>query len=66
MKKDDVVNFKEWPNCPVGGMELYNPKYRSMNITDILKDVDFENEWKPFGYARIGFCRTISTIFILR
>ena len=47
-------------------MQLYNPKYRDMPIKEIEMAVNFDKEWKPFGYTDCALCRDTGTVYVFK
>ena len=64
MKSNDIVLFKGFGDCPLDSYKIYNSKFLKMKLDDILIEIRFEYEFKPFGYKHVGFCRDLAMIFI--
>ena len=43
-------------------MQLWNPIYRDMKMSQILKDSRIKTEYVPYGYNVFLFVRTTATI----
>lgn len=51
---------------PHGAMTLYNPAFREAALIDIELAIDFANEWQPFGYTGVLFCRNTASVYVVR
>jgi len=60
-----VIELKTWVNAPKG-MQIYCPTFRDKSIEQIEKEIDFQNNWQPFGYNSAYLSRDIATVFITR
>ena len=47
-------------------IQLFNPKFRGAKQSDVLKSVDFNKEWRPYGYTKMLFNRSESTVYLFR
>ena len=46
--------------------EIFNPKFRDMSKSNILKTVNFNSNWRPFGYTQMRYSCKTATVLIGR
>ena len=56
----------EFSHIPINCIQIYSSKFRDMLNGDIQKSINFEREWKPYGYTKIALCRATGTVYISR
>ena len=56
----------EFSHIPVNCIQIYSPKFRDMPNDDVQKSINFEREWKPYGYTKTVLCRATGTVYISR
>jgi hypothetical protein len=65
--KHETMNITEINNMeeiPTGAMQLYNPRYRDMDINNIMEQSCIIDEYVPYGYNLFLFYRGTSTIYV--
>ena len=65
--KHETMNITEINNMeeiPTGAMQLYNPRYRDMDINNIMEQSCIKDEYVPYGYNLFLFYRGTSTIYV--
>ena len=62
------MGIKEVETCPFiySGLQLWNPKYRDMNLIQIKESAKLETEYFPYGYTQAYFIRSTATIHLYR
>ena len=63
-----MKTFKELEVCPFpsAGMQIFNPKFRDMNLIQVKEVANLETEWVPYGYDYGLFLRSTATIHLYR
>ena len=61
-----MIKEIKWTNSPHDACQIYKPEFRGMKLDEIEKEINFEKEWKPFGYTEMLFSRNTATVFITR
>lgn len=55
----DNINFT---NVPIGGVQLYNPDYRTMDLEKVISNSRISEEFVPYGYNTFILVRSTGTI----
>ena len=66
------VRFKEveeninFTNVPIGGIQLYNPDYRTLPINEVIRRSAISEQYVPYGYNSFILVRSTGTIHAFR
>jgi hypothetical protein len=66
MKTYKVENIESWEFAPTNTMQSYCPTFRNKTNDQIIKELNPERNWLPFGYNHFIICQSIGTVFISR
>lgn len=47
-----------------GGMQTWNPDFRTIQLKDIPEAIRYEQEWKPYGYTIGVLWREAGILFL--
>lgn len=47
---------------PLGGVQLFNPKYREMDLTEAIEESQILDQYAPYGYTTFLFCKSTGII----
>ncbi len=53
-------------NVPFGGIELWNPAFRTIALDKIPESIAHKEQWQPYGYNNAILCRTTATVYLSR
>lgn len=59
-----IESIKNWHEAPIGGAEVYNPDFKNKSESEIIKTLNVETDWLPFGYNHFMICKPTSTVYI--
>lgn len=64
VKFKEVENMSNFPfdKLPLGGMQLWNQKYREMPLPEVIKQSRISIEYVPYGYNYFVLVRSTGTI----
>jgi hypothetical protein len=57
------IKFHEIPH---GAAVSYNPAFRTLTLEEIDKVIDFDNNWKPYGYNEGLYNPNTASVYFVR
>lgn len=68
VKFKDVENMSNFPfdKFPMNSIQLYNPKYRDMPLSEVIEQSRIGIEYVPYGYNYFVLVRSTGTIYACR
>jgi hypothetical protein len=60
----EIKEVLSWAELPSQGMQIWSPKFQSMDLSEIPNEINAESEWMPFGYDYGIVCRGTSTLHL--
>jgi hypothetical protein len=61
-----MIKEIKWTEAPAQSLQVYRPDFRTLTLKQIEKEINFDKEYKPFGYKEMFFARNTSTVFITK
>lgn len=47
-------------------IQIYDPSFRDKKQSDVLKSINFNEEWRPYGYKCMLFNRSEGVVYVFR
>lgn len=48
------------------GLTIYKPEFSHLPLRRIMQIIDFDYQYKPYGYNYMYLCQELGTVFITR